>query len=263
MNFCFVLYSLIRNFVGKEEMSNSYFQFRQFTVHQERCAMKVGTDGCLLGAWARGGERILDVGTGTGVIALMMAQRFPDACVTAIDIDAAAVSQARENVAASPFAARIEVHQADFTTFPSPFTLHQYTSIISNPPYFADSLQCPDAQRTKARHTTSLSYETLMAHAAELLDADGEISVIVPFDSLQRMESAAALAGLMLSRRCAVYTTMRKPPRRYLLAFRKSTIPSIPKEKQPCSPFMQRIGESLLIGSPEYHTLLRDFYLKL
>ena len=225
--------------------------------------MKVGTDGCLLGAWASGGERILDVGTGTGVIALMMAQRFPDASVTAIDIDAAAVSQACENVAASPFADRINVLQADFTHCPSSLTLHQYTSIVSNPPYFEDSLQSPDVQRTQARHTTSLSYGTLMKHAAELLDADGEVSVIVPFDCLQRMESAAALAGLTPSRRCAVYTTMRKPPRRYLLAFRKSTTPSTPKGKEPSSPVLEGVGETLLIGSPEYHTLLRDFYLKL
>ena len=101
-------------------MSNSYFRFQQFTVHQDRCAMKVGTDGTLLGAWARGGRRILDIGTGTGLIALMMAQRFPQAVVTAVDIDEDAVGQASENVAASPFAGRIAVEQADIRTMERP-----------------------------------------------------------------------------------------------------------------------------------------------
>ena len=94
-------------------MSNSYFRFKQFVVRQERCAMKVGTDGTLLGAWAQGGKKILDIGTGTGLIALMMAQRYPQALVTAIDIDAEAVEQAQENVMASPFADRINVILGD------------------------------------------------------------------------------------------------------------------------------------------------------
>ena len=90
-------------------MSNNYFKFRQFTIWQERCAMKVGTDGTLLGAWARGGDTILDIGTGTGLISMMMAQRFPGAKVFAIDIDHDAVMQASENVASSPFADRIQI----------------------------------------------------------------------------------------------------------------------------------------------------------
>ena len=99
-------------------MSNDYFSFKQFTVHQDRCAMKVGTDGTLLGAWAKGGDRILDVGTGTGLIALMLAQRFPQAMVDAIDIDSDSCLQAHENVVASPFADRVNVHHCrlqDFT----------------------------------------------------------------------------------------------------------------------------------------------------
>ena len=101
---------------GKEgQRSGDCFRFRQFTVRQELCGMKVGTDGTLLGAWARGGERILDVGTGTGLIALMMAQRYQDAQVVGIDIDDGAVAQAIENVAASPFAERIEILKCDFT----------------------------------------------------------------------------------------------------------------------------------------------------
>ena len=130
-------------------MKNSYFAFRQFTIHQERCAMKVGTDGTLLGAWAHGGQRILDVGTGTGLIALMMAQKNVDARVTGIDIDESAVEQARQNVAASPFANRVEIRHEDLA-----MTTGEYDAIVCNPPYFAQSLHCPDD--SPPRHYTDL-----------------------------------------------------------------------------------------------------------
>ena len=112
------------------DMANDYFQFRQFTIRQERCGMKVGTDGTLLGAWAQGGKRILDIGTGTGLIALMMAQRFTQAEVVGIDIDADAVAQARENVVASPFSRRVDILLKDVKDMEGTFD-----SIVSNPPY--------------------------------------------------------------------------------------------------------------------------------
>ena len=235
-------------------MANSFFQFRQFTVRQEHCAMKVGTDGTLLGAWARGGQRILDVGTGTGLIALMMAQRFPEASITAIDIDAEAGQQAAENVAASPFADRIQVVQAEVTTFDTPIRdIIQYDSIVCNPPYFVDSLTCPDRRRTLARHDRSLSYRQLMTAASRLLADDGELSVVIPFDCRIRLEQEAALAGLSKVRQCAVHTTPGKPPRRYLLAFRKHP-----------APLEEETG--ILEDSPGhrsswYQQLTKDFYL--
>lgn len=198
-------------------MANDYFQFRQFTVHQGRCAMKVGTDGTLLGAWARGGLTVLDIGTGTGLIALMMAQRFPEAQVVGVDIDPEAVAQARENVVLSPFASRIQLVNADIRTL----HLSPFTAIVANPPYFMESLESPDSQRTLARHTTSLTYRDLMAAAWRLLADDGELSVVIPFDCKACLENEAALAGFFKSRECAVKTTPRKQPRRYLMAFRK------------------------------------------
>lgn len=231
-------------------MANSFFQFRQFTVRQEHCAMKVGTDGTLLGAWARGGQRILDVGTGTGLIALMMAQRFPQACVMAIDIDADAVAQAAENVAASPFADRVQVVQADVVCCPD---ITRYDSIVCNPPYFVDSLTCPDRRRTLARHDRSLSYRQLMTAASRLLADDGELSVVIPFDCRSRLEQEAALAGLNKVRQCAVHTTPAKPPRRYLLAFRMHP-----------APIEEETG--ILEDTPGhrsswYQQLTKDFYL--
>jgi len=249
-------------------MSNNYFQFKRFVVRQERCAMKVGTDGTLLGAWARGGQRVLDIGTGTGLIALMMAQRCPEALVTAVDIDAEAVRQARENVAESPFAERITVVEGDINTLLptsnignhishfSPLISHfppHFDAIVCNPPYFNDSLTCPDEQRTTARHTTTLTYRELMAAVARLLSDDGEFSVVIPFDCKARLEAEAALAGLSKTRECSVRTTPRKAPRRFLLAFRKH-------------PVAVETTEGVLETEPGqrsdwYHALTNDFYL--
>ena len=246
-------------------MANDYFRFQQFTVRQDRCAMKVGTDGTLLGAWANSpGVNILDIGTGTGLIALMMAQRFPQALVTGIDIDPLAVRQACENVAASPFADRITIVEGDVrrahmtpknVTSPSlpshsPFTPLSlpFDAIVCNPPYFDASLESPDAQRTLARHTSLLSYRQLMASAWQLLSDNGELSVVIPFDCRTRMETEATLAGFCMVRTCAVRTTHIKPPRRFLLAFQKH-----PRPLQ---------TEELVIGSEACNELTKDFYLK-
>ena len=250
------IFLLIPNLI----LSNDYFSFKQFTICQDRCAMKVGTDGTLLGVWARGGVRILDVGTGTGLIALMMAQRFPQAMVDAIDIDSNACQQACENVVSSPFADRIAVHHCRLQDFmpdthetksddtgSSLFTLH-YDAVVANPPYFEQSLKAPDAQRSMARHTDSLSYRDLMNGVARLLDYDGEFSVVIPFDCRSSLETEAIMAGLYPSRVCAVKTTPRKSARRYLLAFRKHPLEIETSE--------------LLMNSDAYRDLVKDFYLK-
>lgn len=211
--------------------------------------MKVGTDGTLLGAWANGGRRILDVGTGTGLIALMMAQRFPDAAVIGIDIDVEACSQAVENVKASPFSVSIDCVDVALMVVDVPFD-----AIVANPPYFDRSLQCPDKQRTQARHTSSLSYATLMQSAWRLLADDGELSVVIPSDCKSQLESEAVLAGFFKSRECAVRTTPRKMPKRFLLAFRKH-----PAE------VVERV-EGIIEDQPShrsawYQELTKEFYL--
>ena len=217
--------------------------------------MKVGTDGTLLGAWASLGlpeGRILDIGTGTGLIALMMAQRFPQSDVTAIDIDAEAVGQARENVASSPFSGRIEVIQADVRSYQ---TDALFDAIVSNPPYFSRSLECPDSQRTIARHTTSLSYESLMSAAFRLLSDEGRLSVIIPDDFYRALMADAHLQGFFLSRICAVKTTPVKSPRRYLIELRKH--PVLQTDMQ------EGIIESLpSVRSPWYQSLTSEFYIK-
>lgn len=218
------------------------FKFKHFTVRQELCAMKVGTDGVLLGAWARGGGSVLDVGTGTGLIALMMAQRFPQAWITAIDIDEGAVRQAVENVENAGCEERIDVRQERVQDHEG-----QYDAIVSNPPFFADSLQAPDAQRNMARHAATLTYAELMQAARRLLKDGGELSVVVPFDYRQRMEDEAIFAGFFTSRVTAVKTVEGKPARRFLLAFRK----------HPC----ERVFEQMTIGDEAYRQLTQEFYL--
>ena len=244
MVFCYLLCFLDDSFGGLR--INAYlrcmFQFKQFTVEQELCAMKVGTDGVLLGAWAKGGQRILDAGTGTGVIAMMLAQRYPGARVTAIDIDEGAVRQAQQNVTKSPFAAQVTVLHETLQEHQG-----EYDAIVSNPPFFIDSLAAPDEQRNMARHTATLTYAELMQAAYRLLSDEGELSVVVPFDYRQRMEDEAIFVGFFPSRVCAVKTTERKPAKRYLLAFRKHPCPC---EK-----------EQLTIGSEDYQALTSAFYL--
>lgn len=237
------------------EMGKDSFRFRQFEIRQDRCAMKVGTDGTLLGAWARGPQgvgRILDIGTGTGLIALMMAQRFPEATVTGLDIDGDAVRQAWENVLASPFARRINILESDVNTFhPS----KPYDAIVSNPPYFVDSLTCPDQQRTTARHAVMLSYGVLMRRSFELLSREGSLSVVIPSESRPAIESEACLAGFFLSRVCMVRTTPRKVPKRQLVEFVKYPVKEIDIADRIIE---QEPGER----SPWYKELTREFYIK-
>jgi len=218
------------------------FQFKRFVVEQDLCAMKVGMDGVLLGAWALGGKRILDVGTGTGLIALMMAQRYQESVITAIDIDEGAVRQAKVNVERSPFSYQIIIKQEAVQE-------HEgvYDSIVINPPYFIDSLNAPDQQRNIARHTDTLSYAELMQAAYRLLADDGEFSVIVPFDYKRRMEDEATFVGFFPHQVVGVRTVERKPPKRYLLSFVKHPIV--------CD------HSIITIDDEEYKTLTGDFYL--
>ena len=236
-------------------MSGNSFTFKQFVVHQERCAMKVGTDGTLLGAWAdlaRKDGRILDIGTGTGLIALMMAQRYPEARVTAIDIDEGAVAQATDNVQNSPFADRIQVSLADVKTFEPTET---YDAIVCNPPYFNNALICPDNQRTQARHTLSLSYQQLMSAAWRLLSDEGVFSVIIPNDFFQQLESEAHLAGFFLTRVFGVRTIECKPIKRYLIELRKHPQKELIKKEV-------LIDDSPNVRSEWYRELTKEFYIK-
>jgi tRNA1Val (adenine37-N6)-methyltransferase len=187
---------------------NEYFQFKQFRIDQSDCAQKVSTDACLLGAAAdlTHATRILDLGTGTGLLALMMAQRAPAATIEAIEIAAAAAAQAAANVAASPWANRIQVHPmslADYAaTQPGLFS-----HIVCNPPFFRRSLAPPDAARATARHEGegSLTFGDISRFAAAHLEPGGTLTVLLPPPEMQQFEREAQASGLAVQARLAVH----------------------------------------------------------
>lgn len=187
-------------------MPNHIFQFKQFTIDQSLCAMKVGTDGVTLGAVAdvENAKRILDIGCGTGLLCLMAAQRNASAEIVGIDIDDDAVRGATQNCEASKWSDRITVVgkslQEFIETVPSKFD-----KIITNPPYFEDSLKAPKANRTLARHTDSLPFSELASCVSTLLSDDGSLSIILPTDAHDKFEKIAEQHGLYLRKKTLVY----------------------------------------------------------
>lgn len=234
-------------------MSNSFFSFKKFTVCQDKCAMKVGTDGVLLGAWAPVGDarNILDVGTGTGLIALQLAQRNAYATLTALEIDAAAARQAQENILASPWADRIQVVCDDFCTY---LPDEKFDLVVSNPPYFVDALKCPDKQRNMARHAEGLNYECLFRRLPAMLAPEGAFSLVIPVEVLADVMEAAGRHGWWLLHRTNVFTKQGKPCRRILLCFVLRQV-------------TYREDALYIEGpdgyTPEYVALTREFYLKM
>ncbi len=237
-------------------MSNPYFRFKQFTIFHDKCAMKVGIDGVLLGTWTPVGNarKMLDVGCGTGLIAMMLAQRS-EAEITCIDIDENAVLQAIENVRNSPWPNRIAVLQNSFQDFAS-ISTDRFDLIISNPPYFVNSLKAPDENRTAARHTDSLTHEELIVNALKLLNPSGRICLILPVvEALQCIQFAES-KGLCCSKQLTVFPKPGVQAKRFLLEFSRT-----PQEKSETELTIE--SEIRHHYSPEFTELAKDFYLKL
>ena len=228
------------------------FTFKQFAVEQDDVAMKVGTDGVLLGAWAdcNGAKHILDIGTGTGVIALMLAQRNTEAQIHAVEIDETASKRARSNFDLSPWSERLEVECCAVQEFN--YT-EKFDLIISNPPYFVDSLLPPDAKRSTARHTHDLSFEELDKAVCRLLDDDGRFALILP---TTEFEKYLTITQLYIVRRCNVYPTTGSDVKRVMAEFAKQPTAEIALENIIIE--QERRGDY----TAEYRTLTKDFYLK-
>jgi tRNA1Val (adenine37-N6)-methyltransferase len=227
------------------------FQFKQFAVADDRCAMKVGTDGVLLGAWANvtSAKTILDVGTGSGLIALMLAQRTSaETRIDAIEIEQEDAQQAQENVNGSPWANRINVINASLQEYKSP---QPYDLIVSNPPFF-DSL-LPAGKRKSARHAQTLSQAVLLKFSSEMLSEKGTLAVILPTVEGNSFHALANLHGFFCSVQCAVFPTTQKPQERWLFQFFKG-ITSCKNEQL----VLQDKGQ----WTESYQTLTRGFYLK-
>ena len=240
-------------------MGNDFFRFKQFTVMQGGAAMKVGVDSVLLGAWAcvDHAARILDIGAGTGLLALMMAQRYPDAVIDAVEIDSAASQQAIENVTNSPWSDRIRVICDDFINY-ADHCLLRYDLIISNPPYFTASLKPVNAKRNIARHNDSLPHRFLLAGSSKLLTPNGVLAIVLPPDEALNIFDEAAAHGLFFKRSLDVQSLPSKPVYRMLVEFSKTSSHS-------CE---DGVGERLCIEkadrsglTDEYKQLTKEFYL--
>jgi tRNA1Val (adenine37-N6)-methyltransferase len=201
-------------------MANTYFNFKLFSIQQDRCAMKVGTDGVLLGAWANMDEvsTALDIGTGTGLIALMLAQRAAAANIDGVEIDPNAAGQAKENVEASPWASRVNIFPVPVQQF-APGESRKYDLVICNPPFFHDSYKAKGAGRIRARHSVSFTYGELVKIASNLLNVKGRLSIIIPFQDHEQFRYMAARYNLHVQRLTRVHPTPLKPPHRILAEY--------------------------------------------
>ena len=234
-------------------MPNPFFRFKQFTIRQENAAMKVGTDGVLLGAWAEvsGAKTILDIGTGTGLIAIMLAQRSQTK-IDAVEIDEASFIQAKENVTRCPWSSRIALYHNSFQGFSSEQNVN-YDLIVSNPPYFIKSLKSPQAARNSARHNQELSQDDLVEGVVKLLKNEGIFSAIFPYIEGNIFVAKAAAKGLFCSKRVNVIGKQGTGVKRLLLEFRKQKLPFEESELT--------IRDKDDGFTQEYRLLTKDFYL--
>lgn len=218
--------------------------------------MKVGTDAVLLGAWAKtyGARHILDIGTGTGIIALMLAQRS-GAAIDAIDIDEDSFHEAKENAEACPWYDRVRVHNISLQDF-TKSSDERYELIVSNPPYFNDSLPPTEESRTKARHTVLLPFSDLVECSAKLLAKDGKFCVILPPREGEQFRALAQAKGLHLARLMRVKTTQEKAEKRWLMQFSFT-----PKKISDSTLVIEMDKMNTQNYSEEYKELTREYYL--
>ena len=192
-------------------MRNNFFRFKQFIIHQEKCAMKVCTDACLFGGWAAhgsgaAGRNLLDIGTGTGLLALMFAQKNPDTIIDAVEIDKSAAEQAKENFERSPWKERLHAYNLSIQEF-ALTPLKKYDVIISNPPFYENELNSEDQKRNLALHSAELNLEGLIAAVDKLLIQDGNFFVLLPYHRTKYFEQIATRQNLFIKEKIFVKQT--------------------------------------------------------
>ncbi|OIR00132.1 tRNA1(Val) (adenine(37)-N6)-methyltransferase [mine drainage metagenome] len=249
-------------------MANSFFQFKQFTVQQEHCAMKVTTDACLFGAWCafvvnrqpsaahRSSSivrRLLDIGTGTGLLSLMLAQKNSDIKIDAVEIDEHAATQAASNFQSSPWKERLQVHQTSIQQFNPSNQLFDF--IISNPPFFHNDLKSDHAKRNLALHSEALSLEELLQSIKNNLTADGKFAVLLPYHRTAYFEKIAGTEKFYPEEKISVQQTPQHPFFRTMLLFSNQPATSTQKEII--------IKDEFNDYSTEFKELLKDYYLYL
>lgn len=234
-------------------MPKPEFRFKRFTIRQDRCALKVGTDGVLFGAWVKyeGARRILDIGTGTGVLALIAAQRNAEAHIDAVEIDDASAEQAAENAAGSPWNDRVRVHRMDVRRMKAG---EPYDLIICNPPYYAGYSTSPDERIGLAKHSGELLFPELLKAVDALLGGGGRFAVIIPKNREVEFLGEARRIGLHPRRRCVVRYVTHRPAKRVLLEFER-TVGEVEESEltvEASGPFDY---------TPEYRALISDLML--
>jgi len=234
-------------------MPNSYFRFKQFTVHQDKSAMKVCTDSCIFGAWTakrlNGAKKILDVGSGTGLLSLMLAQKSASR-IDSIELDPESAAQALENILASPWSARIRLMEGNVLYYPLPA---DYDFIISNPPFFESDLRSPVEKKNKAKHNETLTLDELMVVFREHLHTGGAFSILLPWHRTTYFENLAAENGFFLLEKLTVRQTPAHQPFRSicLFCFQKPEV-SVSKELT----IKNEEGKY----SSEFKELMNDYY---
>lgn len=240
----------------KKNYRKGGFTFKQFFVGHDRCAMKVGTDGVLLGAWApiREAKKALDIGSGSGLIALMLAQRNQQLIIDAVELDIDAAQQAQENFSESKWADRLRVFNQDIIEF-SERIIHQYDLIVSNPPYFEPALSCSSEQRDQARYTSTLTHETLLNCARQCLAPKGIFCLVIPYDVGEGIEIMAHRKGWSTAYRVNIRDKSSTAFHRLLLGFTLQPI-----EPQVSTLVLKEADNK--IYTADFQKLIRDFYLK-
>lgn len=235
-------------------MSESIFRFKQFSIRHDQCAMKVGTDGVLLGAWSPlfSPRRILDIGSGSGLVALMVAQRVPEAEIVGVEIHEPSYLQSLQNVAESPFSHRVRIVCQDIREY-SPEELFDH--ILCNPPFYTQDILPPDSARSQARNASHLPLEELIVSVSRLLNKEkGSFSVILPYESMANFVALCLREALYLSDVCTVRTVERKAPKRVLLNF----VRAVPDQTHTEMLVLQSENG---LRTPQYDFLTREFYL--
>jgi tRNA1Val (adenine37-N6)-methyltransferase len=236
-------------------MSNTYFRFKQFNVEQDKCAMKVTTDACIQGAWTpmhSHVKHVLDIGAGTGLLSLMLAQRNSHICIDAMEFDRDAAKQAGENAALSPWKDRINIIEADARNFDS---THKYDLIITNPPFFQNSLLGDNDAKNRARHTLSLTYNELLRCITANLTDDGYASVLLPHEQYLDWQTLASKT-LLEHERLFIHHRSGIPAKRVVSIWGKRAVKEI---KIHVLVIQGDAGEYSL----DFTTLLSPFYLNL
>ena len=230
-------------------MPNTYFRFRQFTVHQNKAAMKVCTDACLFGAWVadetRGKhiQRILDIGSGTGLLSLMLAQTS-DSIIDAVEIDENAYQQTLENFTASPWQHRLNVHRCAVQEYNTPFL---YDLIICNPPFYENDLRSPDLKRNVAMHSAQLSVDELVKSMKRLLAPDGTIAILIPYSRMEEIERIVKAKQLFIEKKMLVKQTEKHQPFRCMYTL-----------KEIFSDYTER---KITVKDEDFNSLLKSYYL--